>query len=44
MESVRDFYGHSSTRMTRHYAKVLDEQMVDMYERGGDVGKGKKVK
>lgn len=42
MESVRDFYGHSSTRMTRHYAKVLDEQMVDMYERGGDVGKEKK--
>ena len=35
MEAVRKFYGHSSMRMTRHYAKVQEEKLTDMYERSG---------
>lgn len=37
---VKDFYGHSSERMTAHYAKILDEQKKDMFEWGG----GEKIK
>ena len=31
-EFVKDFFGHSSTRMTRHYAKVMDNKLDEMYE------------
>ncbi|MBK5722290.1 tyrosine-type recombinase/integrase [Dysgonomonas sp. Marseille-P4677] len=29
MENVAKMLGHSSTRMTQHYARVLDESILD---------------
>lgn len=29
MENVAKMLGHSSTRMTQHYAKVLDESILE---------------
>ena len=36
MEAVRKFYGHSTVRMTQHYAKILEDSMTDMFERGAE--------
>jgi len=37
ISTVKDFFGHSSERMTAHYAKILDEQKKDMFEWGNPV-------
>ena len=34
LSKVKDLFGHSSERMTSHYAKILDEQKKDAYEWG----------
>lgn len=44
MEAVRKFYGHSTVRMTQHYAKILESTMTDMFERGAITDKEDKRK